>query len=83
MKVSREIAIYQKNSDKYIESFKINLSVVELVNILNVDTNEDPDVYMIYNISKKQYLQITKINPILKEIDFENVELFYECFEDG
>ncbi len=81
MKVSREIAIYQKEGDKYIESFEIDLSVDELVNILNVNTDEDPNVYMVYDISKEQYSQIQKIIPKLKEIDFDNVELFYECFQ--
>jgi hypothetical protein len=81
MKVSREIAIYQKEGEKYIESFEIDLSVDKLVNILNVDTDEDPNVYMVYDINKEQYLQIQKIIPSLKEIDFDNVELFYECFQ--
>ncbi len=81
MKVSREIAIYQKKDEKYIESFEIDLSVDKLVNILSVDTDEDPNVFMVYDINKEQYTQIQKIIPSLKEIDFDNGELFYECFQ--
>ncbi|MFV8324857.1 hypothetical protein [Flavobacterium sp. ZS1P14] len=81
MLVTREIAIYQKDGDKHIESFEIDLSIDELVSILNVDTNEDPNVYMVYEINNEQYSQIQKIIPSLKEIDFDNVELFCECFQ--
>lgn len=81
MKVTREIAVYQKNGDKYFESFEIDLLVDELVNILNVNTNEDPNVYMVYNINKEQYSKFQKLIPILKEIDFDDVELSYECFQ--
>lgn len=79
--IVREIAIYQKEGDKFIESFVIDLSVDKLINILNVDTDEDPNVYMVYDINKEQFLQLQNIIPNLKEIDFDNVELFYECFQ--
>ena len=79
--VVREIAIYQKEGDKHIESFEIDLSVEKLINILNVDTDKDPNVYMVYAINKAQFLQLQKLIPNLKEINFENVELFYECFQ--
>lgn len=79
MIVSREIALYQKKDDSYIESFEIDLSINELVSILNVDVLVDPDVYMIYQINKEQYSKIHKLIPNLKEIDFNKVDLFYEC----
>ena len=82
MKLSRQIAIYQKEGDKFIESFEIDLSVSELINILNVNTNEDPEVCMVYSINKEQYSKIQKKVPALKEIDFDSVDLFYECFQD-
>ncbi|RXR21479.1 DUF7683 domain-containing protein [Flavobacterium stagni] len=79
--IVREIAIYQKEGDKYIKSFEIDLSAEKLINILNVDTDKDPNVYMVYAINKAQFLQLQKLIPNLKEINFENVELFYECFQ--
>lgn len=81
MKVIREIAIYQKDGDKFIESFEIDFSVDELIKILHVDIEEDPNVYKVYDLNKEQYSQILKIVPNLKEIDFDNFELFYECFQ--
>jgi len=81
MEVKREIAVYQKKGDKFIESFKIDISANILINILKVDAEDDPNVYLLYTIDKEQYSEFQKLIPTLKNIDFNDVELFYECFQ--
>ncbi|RZK51457.1 MAG: hypothetical protein EOO87_17625, partial [Pedobacter sp.] len=76
MAVNREIVVYQKQDDKFVESFEIDLSIDLLIEILNVDIQEDPDVYMVYQIDKNQYLKFQKLIPNLKELDFSNIDLF-------
>lgn len=81
MKLIREIVVYQKQGDKLIESFEIDLSVDELIDILNVNKLEDPEVYMVYKINQDQYSKFKYKMSNLKEIDFNNFEIFYECYK--
>ncbi|MEC4003198.1 hypothetical protein OX283_000895 [Flavobacterium sp. SUN052] len=79
--IIREIAVYSRVNDNHIESYEIDLSVDELITILNVDIDKDPNVYMIYEINETQYSLFLNLIPSLKVFDLENVELFYECFQ--
>jgi hypothetical protein len=81
MNVSREIAFYEKTGETHIESFPINIPLTKLISILDVDIEDDPEVYKIYEINEKQFLELQKFVPELKRIDFENIDVFYECFE--
>ncbi len=83
MKLKREIAIYQKDGDKYIDSFEINLPIEKLVNILNVDLEDDPEIYNVYEIDENQYLQLKELVPELSKINFHKVAMFYECCQVG
>lgn len=81
MEFIREIGIYQKESEKMIDSISINIDTAKLIEIFNVDLNDDPNVFKIYNIDKKQYLEISKLVPEILKFNFEDVEMFYECFQ--
>lgn len=81
MKIIREIAFYEKTGETHIESFSINIPLAKLISILDVDIEDDPEVYKIYEINENQFLELQKFVPELKRIDFEKIDVFYECFK--
>ncbi len=81
MKISREIGVYQKQGEEFLDSFPINLPEKELIRILNVFTEDDPNLYKIYPINEGQYLDILALIPELPNYDFNEVEIFYECHQ--
>jgi hypothetical protein len=81
MTVRREIVVYQKEGDKFIEKVEIDVSIDFLIGILDVNIEEDPNVYMIYKIDEEQYSKFQKLIPDLKVRDFNDIDLFCECFQ--
>jgi hypothetical protein len=79
MKVIREITIYQKEGEELIDSFLINLPKDVLIKILNVDLDDDPDIYKVYSVNEKQYADLSRLDIQLPIYDFNTVEVFYEC----
>lgn len=81
MNVIREIAIYQKDGDKQIDSFKINLSIDDLIYLLDIDRMDDPNAYKQYEITYKQYLELIRLVPKLSKFNFNEGTIFYECYQ--
>ncbi|WP_431243916.1 DUF7683 domain-containing protein [Flavobacterium sp. P21] len=81
MNVLREIVIYQKEGDKFIDSVEINLSSEKLIEILNVDIEDDPEIYLVYEINNEQFLKLLELAPELSNINFDEVAIYYECSE--
>lgn len=80
MNVSREIGIYQKAGEKLIDSIEIDISIAVLRDILNVN-EDDTNVYKIYELNKNQFLQFCALVPQLLKFDFNDVSIYYECFQ--
>lgn len=83
MILSREIAFYQKKGSAQINSIVINIPVEKLIDILNVDIEDDSNLYKIYEINKNQYVKLKELIPQLLEIDFRKVAVYYECRQVG
>ena len=81
MNVTREIVIYQKDGDNQIDSFEINLSVEDLIDILNIDANDDPNVYKVYQATYNQYLKLIQLVTELPKYHFDQNDIFYECYQ--
>ena len=81
MTIVREIAIYQIEGDSFIDSFEINLAIEKLIEILDVDIEDDPELYKVYEINKKKYLQLIEFVPKLSKINFDQVSVYYECYQ--
>jgi hypothetical protein len=82
MKVTREISVYEKDGDKYLNSCQINLSLEKMIDILNIDLEKDPEVYDVYKINLKQYIYLKEFIPELLVLNFNKVEIFYECHQE-
>ncbi|WDO13633.1 hypothetical protein MH928_02770 [Flavobacterium sp. WW92] len=81
MNVSREIVIYQKDGDNQIDSFEINLSVEDLIDILNIDANDDLNIYKVYQVTYNQYLKLIQLVTELSKYHFDQNDIFYECYQ--
>lgn len=81
MNVSREIGIYQKNGDKLLANFQINISLNKLIEIFEIDSNDDPEMFKEYNIDYHIYLQLKELVPELLKFDFNDVFMSYECYQ--
>lgn len=78
-KVIRELALYERIGDKYIESYELDLSLNQLIELFNIDINIDPNVYMIYEINIEQFEKLIKIKSELRQLDFNKFHIYYEC----
>ncbi|RED25389.1 hypothetical protein BD847_2140 [Flavobacterium cutihirudinis] len=81
MNIVREIVAYQKEGDKFIDSVEIDLSIEKLIEILNVNIEDDPGVYLVYEIDKKQFFKLLELAPELSKINFDEGAIYYECSE--
>ena len=82
MKLIREISVYEKDNDKYLNSFSVNLSLEKMINLLDIDLDNDPAVYDVYKINKSQFNYLKEFIPELLLLNFNEVELFYECCQE-
>ena len=83
MILSREIAFYQKKGSAQINSFVINVPIEKLIDILNIDIEDDSNLYKIYEINKNQYVKLKELIPQLLKVDFRKVAVYYECRQVG
>lgn len=81
MDVLREINIYEKIGSALIKSFQVNIELNQLIKILDIDLEEDPFVYKVYNISEDEFIQFTLYIPTLSQYDFEEFSFYYECYK--
>jgi len=81
MDVQREILIFKKEKEILFDSFLIFLTPEKLIEILHVNVDDDPLVYKIYEIDRDQYKIFCKYVPELSNYDFDDVDIFYECFQ--
>jgi hypothetical protein len=81
MNVQRVIAIYEKDGEKQLKEIILSESIFSsLEKIINKDA-DDPNAYKVYRITKNQFLKLLAILPKLSNIDFNKVELFFECYQ--
>ncbi len=78
MKIKRYISIYDKNSDKFINERKINISVEDIKKILDPYEN-DPLFLMVYKITPDKICFLK--NYISINFDFDQFEYFLESYD--
>lgn len=82
MKLKRVIAIYEKQGDKFLYDYSINDVEIEKLKAIISANENDPDLFDVYFIGEKEFSELVNFIPQLKELDFEQVELFYECYTE-
>jgi hypothetical protein len=82
MKLKRVIAIYEKQGDKFLYDYSINDVEIEKLKAIISANENDPDLFDVYVIGEKECSELVNFIPQLKELDFEQVELFYECYTE-
>ena len=80
MNVERFIAVYDKDDDSLLDDIKVELPTPELLDILNIDAEDDPDVYKTYQITEPQFMRLKALLPDLQNVDFNAVHMNLECF---
>jgi hypothetical protein len=80
MDVTRLITAYEKAGDKLIKDVDINnISLNILIQIIAVD-EDDENVYKVYKLTKSQFQKLSQLVPELHEMDFNKLDVFYECY---
>jgi hypothetical protein len=80
MTVERFIAVYDKVDDALLDDIKVGLSTAELVDILGIDKDDDPDAYKTYQLTEPQFTKLKALLPALADVDFDAVHMHLECF---
>ena len=78
--MTRVITVYEKNGEKLLSEYSIEGVPLEQIQRIIKASENDPDLFQIYPLGQSELLAFSSYIPKLKEIDFANVELFYECF---
>jgi hypothetical protein len=81
MKVIRKLALYNRLEEKYIKSFEVKLPLDDLIELLCINIEIDPNVYMFYEVGYEQYVKFSVSIPELVDFKFEDCSIYYECFQ--
>lgn len=84
MKVDRVITFFEKHGDKFIDEVSIdNITIADLEKIIGI-FEDDPNLYKVYKLSKDQYLLfLEKLPDKLSEFNFDNYDVFCECYNQN
>ena len=80
MTVERFIAFYDKDSDSLSDEVQITLSAAEIIEIMGIDPEDDPDAYKPYTINEAQFEKFKVLVPELGNFDFNLFVVHLECF---
>jgi hypothetical protein len=80
MTVERFIAFYEKESDSLSDEVQITLSAAELIEIMGIDPEDDPDAYKPYSVTASQFEKFKARVPELAKFDFNLFVVHLECF---
>jgi hypothetical protein len=80
MTVERFIAFYDKDSDSLSDEVQIMLSAAEIIAIMGIDPEDDPDAYKPYTVNAGQFAKFRALVPELGNFDFEAFVVHLECF---
>ena len=80
MNIERFIAIYDKDDNSLLDDIKIDLSTTVLLETLDIDKEDDPDVYKAYHITDPQFGKLKTLISGLEGFDFNMVDMYLECY---
>lgn len=76
LEIERVIAYYEKQSDKFVDEYVIEIDLDILSNIW-IAYEGDPLYYKIYPVGEGQRVEVEKI--LCKKLEFEKYDYFLEC----
>lgn len=80
MNIERFIAVYEHGSDSLAEDIRIDLPSAQLIEMLDIDKSDDPDLHKSYEITATQFARLKAFLPGLEKFDFNEFEVRLECF---
>lgn len=82
MELKRVISVYKKNSDKFLSEYSLNDVPLNRLKAIITLKDDDSELFDVYPLGEKELSKLAFLVPQLKELDFNRVELFYECFTE-
>jgi hypothetical protein len=82
MKLRRVISVYEKEGEKFLSEYSLNDVPIERLKEIIAVKDDDPELFDVHPIGEKERYMLAFLVPQLKELDFNQVELFYECFSE-
>ena len=79
MNVLRFISAYEVVGDTLVKEIPLPASAEKLREILQANDN-DPDLYGVYKLNRRQFAALGTLVPELAEQAFEAYEWFCECY---
>lgn len=81
MNVTRYISVYERVGDKLLQEFNVDIIPFEKLKETVTANDDDPELYHNYKMSFNQLEQFSKYIPSLLPIDFDNVDVWLECYQ--
>jgi hypothetical protein len=82
MELKRVISVYKKNSDEFLSEYSLNDVPLNRLKAIITLKDDDSELFDVYPLGEKELSKLAFLVPQLKELDFNRVELFYECFTE-
>jgi hypothetical protein len=82
MELRRVISVYEKKGEKFLFEYSLNDVPLDRIKAIITVKDDDAELYDVYSLGEKELSELACLVPQLKELDFNQVELFYECFTE-
>lgn len=79
LKVERYISSYERDGEKLLREYLIELPLDKLKEIIPADS-DDPNLYKIYTLDRNQIEKLRGLIPALPTFSLLNEAVYYECF---
>jgi hypothetical protein len=80
MELIRVISVYEKKGEKFLCEYSLNGLTLERLKAIITVNDDDFDLFDVYHLGEKELSEFVFLVPQLRELDFNQVELFLECY---